>query len=87
MSRLTVELLDELPEQREAAVGIDVGLNRLARFRTAEEYENQAFLKAALRKLRQAGHPTPAKKARIEESRKSAQTGGTTALSSHLSAR
>ena len=51
---LTVELLDELPEQREAAVGIDVGLNRLATLSTAEEYENQAFLKAALRKLRQA---------------------------------
>jgi len=51
---LTVELLDELPEPRKAAVGIDVGLNRLATLSTAEEYENQAFLKAALRKLRQA---------------------------------
>ena len=51
---LTVELLDELPEPRKAAVGIDVGLNRLATLSTAEEYENQAFLKAALGKLRQA---------------------------------
>ena len=37
-----------------AAVGIDVGLNRLATLSTGEGYENQAFLKTALAKLRQA---------------------------------
>src|SRR6266852_4345748 len=51
---LTVDLPDELREQRKAAVGIDVGLNRLATLSTGEEYENQAFLKTALSKLRQA---------------------------------
>jgi transposase len=48
---------EEEPEKRRAAVGIDVGLNRLATLSTAEGYENQAFLKTALGKLRQAGHP------------------------------
>ncbi len=51
---VTVELPDALPEKRQAAVGIDVGLNRLATLSTGEEYENQAFLKTALKKLRQA---------------------------------
>jgi putative transposase len=51
---ITVELPDALPEQRQAAVGIDVGLNRLVTLSTAEGYENQAFLKTALGKLRQA---------------------------------
>ncbi|EFH84946.1 RNA-guided endonuclease InsQ/TnpB family protein [Ktedonobacter racemifer] len=51
---LTIELPDELPEKRQAAVGIDVGLNRLVTLSTAEGYENQAFLKTALGKLRQA---------------------------------
>jgi putative transposase len=51
---ITVEVADELPEKRKAAVGIDVGLNRLATLSTAEEYENQAFLRTALKKLRQA---------------------------------
>ena len=54
MSRLTVELPEERREQRPAAVGIDVGLNRLATLSTSEGYENQAFLKTALKKLRQA---------------------------------
>jgi putative transposase len=51
----------ELPEMHPApphpcphAVGIDVGLNRLVTLSTGEEYENQAFLKTALNKLRQA---------------------------------
>jgi putative transposase len=35
-------------------VGIDVGLNRLATLSTGEGVENQAFLKTALKKLRQA---------------------------------
>jgi putative transposase len=51
---ISVELPDDLPEKRTAAVGIDVGLNRLATLSTAEGYENQAFLRTALKKLRQA---------------------------------
>ena len=35
-------------------VGIDVGLNRLATLSTGEGYENQAFLRTALKRLRQA---------------------------------
>jgi putative transposase len=51
---LTVEMPDEMPEIRPAAIGIDVGLNRLATLSTGEGYENQAFLRTALKKLRQA---------------------------------
>jgi len=51
---LTVEIPGEMPEKRPAAIGIDVGLNRLATLSTAEGYENQAFLRTALKKLRQA---------------------------------
>jgi putative transposase len=51
---ITVELPEERREQRQAAVGIDVGLNRLVTLSTSEGYENQAFLKTALKKLRQA---------------------------------
>ncbi len=51
---MTVEVPDATPESKKAAVGIDVGLNRLATLSTGEEYENQAFLKTALGKLRQA---------------------------------
>jgi len=51
---ITVEVPDAPPDKRGAAVGIDVGLNRLATLSTAEGYENQAFLKTALVKLRQA---------------------------------
>jgi putative transposase len=51
---LTVEVPDETPEKRTASVGIDVGLNRLATLSTSEGYENQAFLRTALKKLRQA---------------------------------
>lgn len=51
---LTVERADERPEKRPAAIGIDVGLNRLATLSTSEGYENQAFLRTALKKLRQA---------------------------------
>jgi len=53
---ITVELEDAQPDPphpRTHAVGIDVGLNRLATLSTGEEYENQAFLKTALKKLRQ----------------------------------
>jgi putative transposase len=51
---LTVERPDEMPEKRHAAIGVDVGLNRLATMSTGEGYENQAFLRTALKKLRQA---------------------------------
>jgi putative transposase len=51
---LTVEMPDALPEKKQAAVGIDVGLNRLAMLSTGEGVENQTFLKTALKKLRQA---------------------------------
>lgn len=51
---ITVELPDALPDPRAPAVGIDVGLNRLATLSTGEEYENQAFLKTSLGKLRRA---------------------------------
>jgi len=51
---LTVEMPDERQSARPAAIGIDVGLNRLASLSTGEGYENQAFLRTALKKLRQA---------------------------------
>src|SRR5437667_413936 len=51
---LTVEIPDELAENRKGAVGIDVGLNRLATLSTGEGFENQKFLATALKKLRQA---------------------------------
>src|SRR5712691_8602917 len=51
---LTVEMPDETRNSRTAAVGIDVGLNRLATLSTGQGYENQAFLRTALKKLRQA---------------------------------
>ena len=51
---IQVEIPDAVPVKRAAAVGIDVGLNRLATLSTGEEVENQAFLKTALKKLRQA---------------------------------
>jgi len=51
---ITVEIPDDQPTKRPAAIGMDVGLNRLATLSTGERYENQAFLKTALKKLRQA---------------------------------
>ena len=51
---LTVEVPDKAQSARTATVGIDVGLNRLATLSTGEAYENQAFLRTALKKLRQA---------------------------------
>src|SRR5215470_3912605 len=51
---IQVELPDAPPEHKQAVVGIDVGLNRLATLSTGEGVENQAFLKTALGKLRQA---------------------------------
>ncbi len=51
---IQVEIPDALPVKSPTAVGIDVGLNRLATLSTGEGVENQAFLKTALKKLRQA---------------------------------
>jgi putative transposase len=51
---IQVELPDEIPVKQPAAVGIDVGLNRLATLSTGEGVENQAFLKTARKSLRQA---------------------------------
>jgi len=51
---ITVEVPDEKASPRTSAVGIDVGLNRLATLSTSEGFENQAFLKTTLKKLRAA---------------------------------
>src|SRR6266851_632524 len=51
---LTVAIADEMQSARPAAIGIDVGLNRLATLSTSQGYENQAFLRTALKKLRHA---------------------------------
>ena len=51
---IQVEMPDVLPGKKPAAVGSDVGLNRLATLSTGEGIENQAFLKTALGKLRRA---------------------------------
>ena len=51
---ITVELEDPPPPPPTPAVGIDVGLNRLATLSTGEGFENQRFLKRAQARLRQA---------------------------------
>src|SRR5207237_790358 len=51
---IQVEIPNAVAVKRPAAVGMDVGLNRLATLSTGEGVENQAFLKTALKKLRQA---------------------------------
>jgi len=51
---IQVEMPDEKTDPCPSAVGIDVGLNRLVTLSTSEGFENQAFLKTALKKLRQA---------------------------------
>src|SRR5215470_4885475 len=51
---IQVEIPDSVLVKKPAAVGIDVGLNRLATLSTGEGVENQAFLKKALKQLRQA---------------------------------
>ncbi|EFH90161.1 RNA-guided endonuclease InsQ/TnpB family protein [Ktedonobacter racemifer] len=51
---ITMEVPDEQPTKRSAAVGIDMGLNRLATLSTGEGFENQKYLTTALKKLRQA---------------------------------
>src|SRR5437764_2790050 len=49
---IQVGLPETIPVKKEAAVGIDVGLIRLATLSTGEGVENQAYLKTALGKLR-----------------------------------
>jgi IS605 OrfB family transposase len=51
---IQVEIPDAMPVKKPAAVGIDVGLNRLATLSTGEGVENQTFLKTALSQLRRA---------------------------------
>src|SRR5438105_730845 len=51
---IQVGLPETIPVKKPAACGIDVGLNRLATLSTGEGVENQAFLKTALKQLRQA---------------------------------
>jgi IS605 OrfB family transposase len=51
---IQVELPEPMLVKHPTAVGIDVGLNRLATLSTGEGVENQAFLKIALKKLRRA---------------------------------
>jgi IS605 OrfB family transposase len=51
---IQVEIPDAFSVKKPTAVGIDVGLNRLATLSTGEGIENQAFLKTALSKLRRA---------------------------------
>src|SRR5215467_886305 len=51
---IQVEIPDTILIKQPAAVGIDVGLNRLATLSTGEGVENQAFLRTALKKLRRA---------------------------------
>jgi putative transposase len=51
---IQVEIPDAIPVKKPAAVGIDVGLNRLVTMSTGEGVESQAFLKTALSKLRRA---------------------------------
>ncbi|WP_220199426.1 RNA-guided endonuclease InsQ/TnpB family protein [Ktedonospora formicarum] len=51
---IQVEMPDCISVKKRTAVGIDVGLNRLVTLSTGEQVENQAFLKTALKKLRQA---------------------------------
>ena len=78
---------DPIPVKKRAACGIDVGLNRLATLSTGEKVENQAFLKTALGKLRQANKRLHRRKRGSRESGESAQTGHTLALPHYLSER
>ena len=84
---LTVEIPDILPEKRQAVVGIDVGLNRLVTLSTGEGYENQAFLKTKLKKLRQANKRLHRRKLGSAEPRESPPSGRTAPLPYYLHAR
>jgi putative transposase len=51
---ITVDISQADQQKRQAAVGVDAGISRLATLSTAEKVENQAFLKKDLKKLRKA---------------------------------
>jgi IS605 OrfB family transposase len=74
---IQVEMPDEIPVKKQVAVGIDVGLNRLATLSTGEGIENQAFLKTALGRLRRANkrlhRRTPGSKSREKARRQVAR--------------
>ena len=76
---IAVELPDDVTDKRKAAVGIDVGLNRLATLSTGEGYENQAFLRTTLKKLRQANKRLH-RRERAQESREGSLAGGTACI-------
>jgi putative transposase len=84
---IQVEIPDSMPVKKPAAVGIDVGLNRLATLSTGEEIENQAFLKTALKKLRRANKRLHRRKLGSKKPGEGAQAGGTAPLSDYQSAR
>jgi putative transposase len=84
---IQVEIPDAPPVKRPAAVGIDVGLNRLATLSTGEEYENQVFLKTALKKVRQANKRLHRRKLGSKNREKARRKAGSVALSHHLPAR
>ena len=69
VSHYQVEMPDERSYQMPTAVlvGMDVGLNRLATLSTSEGFENQAFLKAALKKLRHGQQASPSASERVKE--------------------
>src|SRR5258708_31929900 len=73
---ITVEIAETAEEKRKPAVGIDVGLNRLATLSTGEEVENQAFLKTALKKLRQANKRLHRRGQRAKKTEKEAAKSG-----------
>jgi putative transposase len=81
---IQVEMPDEQPDPHRSAVGMDVGLNRLATLSTSEGFENQAFLKTTLKKLRQANkrlHRRVKGSKNREQARREARTPS---LSHHL---
>ncbi|GHO47028.1 hypothetical protein KSX_51910 [Ktedonospora formicarum] len=78
---LHVEIPDPIAVQKPVAVGIDAGLNRLVTLSTGEHVENQAFLKTALKKVRQANKRLHRRKLGSRESGESALAGRPSALS------
>jgi putative transposase len=84
---ITVEVPDAQPTRHPAAIGIDVGLNRLATLSTGEQYENQAFLKTALKKLRQANKRLHRRVKGSKNREKARRKAGTPPLSRDLYAR
>jgi putative transposase len=84
---LSVEMPDRRQSARSAAIGIDVGLNRLATLSTGEGYENQAFLRTALKKLRQANKRSHRRVKGSKNREKARREARTTALPHYVSTR